>query len=389
MLDLSSGILGAVQTISPLAIVSVGGTGVAAGVGGEGGGGAAMDEALAAVSAQSGVPVVRLERLPASSNALRWLAWLSPEAFRYWHRARIDILVVYDPSPSSSVTGVNDVDGDRDERNVGGSGDSGFRQGHTEAQLASLLDSLEDANYFGDSVSLTVAVGGGARVPKSVGELAWHRGPKFVRESLHAVGSAGREEERRGVAAAVTASVREVKHSGQLSSDALAVLALQSWVPRDSDNFVVVLEASSVVSEYFYSWLKAAVLETRYSSPSVSQADKGDAREGDERVHGVCLQSGAVPGAWLLAPKVWRSAQARCFGGNTGDSAGAGGAEEVEASCTRHALIPSLERSLCPAMQGSLVSRTCADGKPRQESEKLVVDDELVVALARKALFDK
>ena len=57
MADLARGLSGAVDSLQPLAIVSVAGSGPSAGVGEAGGGGAAIDEALGLVAGQSGVPV--------------------------------------------------------------------------------------------------------------------------------------------------------------------------------------------------------------------------------------------------------------------------------------------------------------------------------------------
>lgn len=349
MTDLSMGVLGAVQTVRPLAMVTI-----ARGTGG--GGGAAVGEALSAVSTTSGVPLIRLPQLEDSSGAVRWLAWLSPNAFSRWHKARLDILVVYDPS--SPVPGAP--------------------LGHTEQQLAALLESLDKVNFLGDSVRLTVAAGGAARVPQSVGDLEWPHGPKVVRESLHMGGSVNGAER--------TLAAEEEKR-GALSSGALAALALTSWVPQDDDNFVVVLEADTVVSEFFYSWLKAAVLEIGYSGrPSWQFLQSGGEADGSNRsgrASGVCLQDGkGRPGAWLLSPALWRSVQAECLGGISG---GGGGAEAMR--CARDGLIPPPEGSVCPATDGVFLAPTTSKGKIRWEKDKLITNSDELVALAKDALF--
>lgn len=373
MLDLATGILGAVETVRPLAVVSVGGSGVAGGRWGKGGGGAAIDEALSAVSTQSGVPLIRLPRMDGSSGAVRWLAWLSPEAFGHWQDVRLDILVLYDPSPADD--GLNDGDGG---------------EGHTEKQLAALLTSLGKANYLGDDVRLTIAVSAGSRMPDHVSKLEWRHGPKRVRESLYAAG-----DTNGSAAGGRRFFTSEVAGGGELSSNTLAALALRSWVPQDSNNYVLVLEANSVVSEFFYSWLRVAVLETNYADDPPLEAEGGrDGRGGEGEVssagsagaYSVCLpntEGGA--GAWLLAPSPWRSSQARCYGDGSGVSGAlAGGGEK---RCGRDALIPPSERSLCPSKGGALVTNIDAEGYPLSGAGSLIDDDDALVVLAKRALF--
>ncbi len=332
MADLAAGLAGAVGTLEPLAIVSVAGTGVAAGLpGGVGGGGAAIDEAVAVVAGQAGVPSIRLARTSNASAAALWLSRLTPRAFRAWHKPQIDIVVVYEPSGRGS----------------GGGGGGG----HTEAQLKALLESLSSAHYLGDTVGLTVAVGSGA-VPSIAGDRAfpWPRGRKVLRGgSLRPSPPAG----------PVGDSYDGRSSSSDAFSSSLAALALRSWVPRDDDNSVVVLEADRVVSPFFYSWLKVALLETSFGGaaprPSASRSAAGAGS-------GVCLPSadangnGDGRGAWLLPAEHWRAAQARCLGN-------AAGAPEMACGGAGYPEPP--ERSLCPALDHpveALVGRTGADG---------------------------
>lgn len=336
MVDLAAGLAGAVSTLKPLAVVSIAGTGPAAGaVDGVGGGGAALDEALAVVVGQAGVPLVRLPRRPEASAAALWLARLTPKAFRAWHRPRVDIVVVYEPSAGL---------------------------GHTEAQLGALLGGLSGAHYLGDSVGVTVVVGSGP-VPSVVGddEFYWPRGRKVVRG---------------GSLSPLSPSVRN--GSGSKGRDggpsaSLTALALRSWVPRDDDSFVVVLEADQLVSPLFYSWLKVAVLETGYGdaapklSTSASRPPPG--ARGSVCVPGAEASVGVGGDAWLLPAGKWRAAQARCLGNDPPVPAAW---ERVGPSLACGGIgfgVPppgqSLSLSLCPPLEGpgeALVGRTDADG---------------------------
>ncbi|CAM9159797.1 unnamed protein product [Scytosiphon promiscuus] len=105
--------------------------------------------------------------------------------------------------------------------------------------LEALLESLSNAHYLGDSVDLTVAVGSGP-VPEIVSDefFSWPRGRKV--------------------------------------------------------SFVVVLQADRVVSPLFYSWLKAAVLETNYgpAAPKSSGPGARSARTGSRS--GVCVPSSVL-----------------------------------------------------------------------------------------------
>lgn len=364
MVDLAAGLMGAATTVRPLAIVSVATTGHAAGDGGEGGGGAAIDEATSVVSEQSRVPWVRLPRLEEASGAALWLARLAPEAFRHWNKARVDILVVYDPVVVAGIEGRKES--------------SRVRGVHSEAQLEALLNSLSRANYLGDSVRLTVAIGAG-RTPTSVASLPWDRGSKVVREPLRGPSSA--------------ASALGVVGDGGASRRSIATLVLRSWIPQDDDNFVVVLEANRVVSKFFYSWLKVAVLETNYTDRVAPQS----------RVHGVCLPaSGSGDGvgrrggervegtadAWLFSPEHWRNLQGRCIGGGRG-SAGRSG----EGACEREVFSEPPEHGVCPTLSkdhsDGLVALTAPHGKLLHGKNGLMDDYEVFADLARRSFFQK
>lgn len=353
MVDLAAGLAGAVGTLKPLAVVSVTGAGggeaasAAYGVGGGGsggnGGGAAMDEALAVVAGQAGVPWIRLPRRPDASEAALWLSRLTPKAFRAWHKPRVDVVVVYEPS--------------------GG--------GHTTAQLEALLRSLVEAHYLGDSVGLTVVVGSGP-VPSVVGdgadELYWPRGRMVVRGGGSLVPSS---LVRNGGGGGGGSS-----NGGDGSSASLTALALRSWAPRDDDSFAVVLEADQVVSPLFYSWIKAAVLETSYGGaapkPSASAPRPAAGARGSVCVPGVEVSGGGGgdAGAWLIPAAHWREAQAQCLG--NAPAAAAARREEEEGrprvACGGIGFgVPPRppERPLCPSLEGpaeALVGRADADG---------------------------
>ncbi|CAM9488328.1 unnamed protein product [Pylaiella littoralis] len=340
MVDLAAGLAGAVKILKPLAIVSIAGTGPSAGAhGGVGGIGAAIDEALAVVGEQGRVPLIRLPREPQASEAALWLTRLTPKAFRAWHRPRVDVVVVYEPS--------------------GRSGDGGHG-GHTEAQLKTLLESLSSAHYVGDSVRLTVAVGSGP-VPDIVGDdlFSWPHGRKVVR----------------GGSLSPSATARNGSSGGDSSS--LAALAFRSWVPRDDDNFVVVLEADRVVSRFFYSWLKVAMLEMSYGGAAPKLSTASAAQPGREEAKtGVCVPAAEASGGgngggsstWLLPGGHWRAAQAGCLGNPAarGEGRRRGGERSTNTVVCDGAGYPEPPtRSLCPALEEpaeALVGRTGADG---------------------------
>ncbi|CAN0118762.1 unnamed protein product [Ectocarpus fasciculatus] len=356
MVDLALGLAGAVSTVKPLAIVSVAGTGPSAGApGGVGGGGAAIDEAVAVVAGQAGVPVVRLPRRASASAAALWLSRLTPKAFRAWHRPRVDIVVVYEPSSTS-----------------GGNGG-----GHTEAQLEALLSSISEAHYLGDSVGITIAVGSGP-VPDSVGDesFPWPRGRKTVRGG----------------------SLFPSKPAGGGGSSSPATLALRSWMPgggdSEEDSFVVVLEADRVVSPLFYSWLKVAVLETSYggaAAPKPSASDRRPASAGSRG--GVCVPGGvseAGGGTWLMPARHWRAAQARCLRNNDGFEGGGGGGG-TGTGCESTGYPQPSERVLCPIVTEpgeALVGRTGADGELSDVSARgLMENGDALASFVGRVLF--
>ena len=365
MADLAAGLAGAVGALRPLAVVSVAGTGPAAGAAaGVGGGGAAIDEALGVVAGQAGVPLIRLPRKVDASAAALWLASLTPRAFRAWHKARMDIVVVYEPS-------------------AGGGGGGG----HTEAQLGALLNSLSEAHYLGDSVGLTVAVGSGP-VPSIAGDdgLYWPRGRKVVRgsplsPSSLVAGSGGGSGSR----------------GDDPSSAALTALALRSWVPRDDDSFVVVLEADQLVSPLFYSWLKAAVLETSYGGAAAPRAPASAPRPQPGARASVCVPGvGEASGAWLLPAGDWRAAQAQCLGITPAVAAGEGGGASAVACGGIGFGVPPPGRSLCPSLEvpaEALAGRTDADGALFRRGggggggDDLMEDGDALAKLVERVLF--
>ena len=382
MSDLARGLSGAVDTLDPLAIISVAGSGPSAGVGEEGGGGAAIDEAAGLVSGQSGVPLIRLPRRADASGAALWLSMLTTRAFAAWHRAKVDIVVVYEPA------------GDAGDGNGGGGSGGG---GHTKAQLKALLDSLSVADYLGDQVGVTVAIGSGA-MPDFVGEgFSWKRGSKVVRGPIHAPLRPPFSTEDGDSTGGDSGGVGGGGGGGG-GGGSMSALALRSWLPRDDDNFVVVLEADRVVSRLFYSWLKVAVLETTYgggklasSSSSPSLPRRGVCVPGTAHGGGGSGRSSGGGGsggasgrddvAWLLPASHWRTLQARCLGGG-----GRGGGGE----CEMEGLPKPPEHSLCPAMKGlgnALVARTGPDGLVPGGVKALMGDGKALANLVKRVLF--
>lgn len=343
MVDLALGFAGEVDMLKPLAIISVAGTGNAAGVGKEGGGGAAIDEALAVVSGQSGTPLIRLPRETDASGAALWLSRISSRTFAAWHKARVEILVVYDPA----------------------------KTGHSEAQLTALLESLWEATYLGDKTDLTVAIGSGP-VPDIVASKSpsWHRGHVRVRGSTL---SHDPDSDTSPVPSSTSTLL-----SGS-PSPALAALALRSWTPRDDDAFVVVLEADRVVSKLFYSWLKLAVLQTSYD---------GGKHASIRPRRSVCVPSadaenadGGSHSAWLFPPEHWRDLQTACLRSYIdGDGPGESGDEWCRAKGVPTPTVGSVCPSLDKASE-ALVAHTKRDGtimSPEGVVEDIGVFDSLV-----------
>lgn len=372
--DLAAGLAGAVEALKPLAIVSVAGTGPSAGAGapgGVGGGGAAIDEALAVVGGQGGVPLIRLPREQNASKAALWLTRLTPKAFRAWHKPQVDIVVVYEPSSRS------------------GDGNGG----HTEAQLKALLESLSNAHYLGETVGLTVTVGSGP-VPDIVGDddlFSWPRGRKVVRG---------------GSLFPSSSSTATARSGGRYDSSSLAALAFRSWVPQNDDNFVVVLEADRVVSRFFYSWLKVTMLETSYAgAASASAAAAPSARSGAaaETRTGVCVPgvepssggNGVGGDTWLLPGGYWRAAQAGCLGESSAAAGGEGrrrgGGRSMSVACGETGYPEPPQRSFCPALKEpaeALVGRTGADGQLLGKAQHgLMEDGQALADFVARVLF--
>lgn len=394
MADLARGLSGAVDALQPLAIVSVAGSGASAGIGEEGGGGAAIDEALGLVSGQSGVPLIRLPRRVDASGAALWLSRLTPRAFASWHRPRVDIVVVYEPFNDSGDVGRDGGSGGGGggSGDGGGSGSRGSGRGHTEAQLQALLDSLSAANYLGDEVGMTVVVSSGA-VPDLLGPgFVWPRGskivrgpireppppPPFVPEDGDSTGTSGGGR-RKGAAG-----------GGRGGSEGLGTLALRSWIPRDDHNFVVVLEADRVVSRLFYSYLKVTMLETTYGGgqlatsalPARGVCVPGAGGEGGGGGHG----GGGKDDAWLLPAGHWRSMQARCLADH---ARGGGGGGEGGGSCGVEGFWRAPDRSLCPSLEPgkALIARTGQDGLVVGGSKSMMGDDKALAHLVKRLIF--
>ncbi|CAM9871731.1 unnamed protein product [Choristocarpus tenellus] len=383
--ELVAGLVGVVETLRPLAVVTVK-KAVSHDV---------VGKALAASSLyHHKVPHIQLP--PAGgAGAAAWLRSLAPESFVFWHTPRVMILVVHD------------------ERSVGerlqGRGELGTG-GHSVVQLSALLKSLELAEYLGDEVGLTVvtmdAVGEGTKVAE---DFQWEHGPKKVHKPLRAqaYGEGGRR-------------------------DTVAV-ALGSWVPPDTNSFVLVLQSDRVVSRLFYSWLKLALLGSlyRYGNQGRSTAgqkeatvlggvegERGQRRgsTGDTTVStggkeikfdnsraeamgvgaevttvggggGVCLPSedGQVSKAWLFFPNHWKILQTACLAESADEGAWQ---TQRRQACSLQELHREPAQPVCPQSLstleygGALVTMTDLDGGLLDREGGLMSDDLSLIELA-------
>ncbi|KAI0028555.1 hypothetical protein K488DRAFT_58308, partial [Vararia minispora EC-137] len=135
-----------------------------------------------------------------------WTGTLTLREWRNWHRPAFDITIITDSRPNS---------------------------------LRRLLDSIFDAHYFGDTVSLRVNMEqtADAETLNIVNTLAdrWVlHGPLFVHHRVV----------RGGLLPAV----------------------VESWFPASNDSYGIILEDDVELSPLFFAWAKMAVLRYRYGS---------------------------------------------------------------------------------------------------------------------------
>ncbi|EIN05955.1 hypothetical protein PUNSTDRAFT_136755 [Punctularia strigosozonata HHB-11173 SS5] len=130
-----------------------------------------------------------------------WMGSLRKQEWRNWHAARIDLSVVTYNRPRS---------------------------------LHRLLISLQNARYFGDSVSLRINVEEGAdlEVHNVIKEFAWTSGPLMINH--------------------------RVQHGGLLAA------VVESWYPDSDHSYGLLLEDDIELSPLFYAWVKMTVLRYRY-----------------------------------------------------------------------------------------------------------------------------
>ncbi|CAM9596619.1 unnamed protein product, partial [Discosporangium mesarthrocarpum] len=316
-----------------------------------------VGEALAVVSTQHpGVPHIRLPLPPiratagvpsdprAAGQGLSWLRLLTPGAFTAWQTPRVTVLVVHDDRHRSGALG----------------------RSHSGVQLAALLESLAGAEYLGDEVGLTVVTTGGA---SGIAEgFLWPHGPKSVREPLRIWrGGSGSGGAQAGVGPGVGGKGADVSGGEPMApgSERGLSLVLGSWVPQDLDSFVLVLEADRVVSPFYYPWLKLVLLEAVYAKRHQGR-DRG--RGGGSgaagkaaaagAVEGICLPAAIPPSngspsmagagdSWLFSSSHWKAMQERCLGGEW-DSLGR--RAEARGACGLEQVYLTPTNSICPKL---------------------------------------
>ncbi|RXW16621.1 hypothetical protein EST38_g9232 [Candolleomyces aberdarensis] len=133
-----------------------------------------------------------------------WMASLTLQQWKNWHKPRIDISVITRDRPNS---------------------------------LARLLGSLSAARYFGDSIDLRLNVEQDCdfETLKISQTYSWPHGSFF----LH----------------------HRIVHGGLLPA------IVESWYPRNNDTYGLLLEDDVELSPLFYAWVKMAILKYRYDSP--------------------------------------------------------------------------------------------------------------------------
>ncbi|KAI8341988.1 hypothetical protein BC941DRAFT_346263, partial [Chlamydoabsidia padenii] len=142
-------------------------------------------------------------QLPANDvkHAL-WISNLPLDALQYWNQVKIDVVVITDRRPHS---------------------------------LSRLLNSIRHTNYLGDKVDLTIHMEQSAdRVTRMfVNSFHWEQGTKTTHHRIRKGG--------------------------------LMPAIIESWYPKDNNNYGVILEDDIEVSPLFYAWTKYNILHYRYN----------------------------------------------------------------------------------------------------------------------------
>ncbi|KAL8280882.1 hypothetical protein RQP46_006561 [Phenoliferia psychrophenolica] len=161
------------------------------------------------VEKEGGVVVIPLVKADVVHS--EWIAALPMEALRHWHTPKIDITVITNDRPTS---------------------------------LNRLLTALQDAHYFGDSVSLALNLEQTAdrTTQRLVDDFPWSFGPLAVRHRIILGG--------------------------------LMPAIVESWYPSSNDSYGVFLEDDVEVSPMFYSWLKFTILHYRYHSATRARSTR-------------------------------------------------------------------------------------------------------------------
>ncbi|KAI8639795.1 hypothetical protein BD408DRAFT_349200 [Parasitella parasitica] len=135
-----------------------------------------------------------------------WIADLSVKALTHWNDVKIDLAVITDRRPRS---------------------------------LSRLLDSINNAHYFGD---------------------------ENVELAIHMEQSADRETRTLAQGFSFKHGDKKVRH--RVRKGGLLPAIVESWYPSNDDNYGVLLEDDIELSPFFYSWSKYNILKYRYESES-------------------------------------------------------------------------------------------------------------------------
>ncbi|CAB4432917.1 unnamed protein product [Rhizophagus irregularis] len=161
----------------------------------------AMRGVESALIAASNLDVTGISVPIEDTKHLNWLTHLPVEALKYWNTVKIQIQVITQDRPDS---------------------------------LARLIRSLKSSHYFGDEVQLTINMDRGADpvTKEFCHTLEWPFGQKSLRHRIV----------QGGLMAAV----------------------VESYYPRDDNDYAVMLEDDVELSPYFFMWTKYNILKYRY-----------------------------------------------------------------------------------------------------------------------------
>ncbi|CAM9171539.1 unnamed protein product [Chrysoparadoxa australica] len=199
------------------------------------------------------------------ASAMQWLRWLPRDCLAEWHTPRVELLIVWDPEPPYS---------------------------HSSQQLASLLGSLQRAVYLGDAVDLTVVIGKDRATDLPHGDVSEVSSAIVMAEGFgwpHG----------------------EMNLQVKLTPLPHTELLLDAWSPKSRHNYVLPIVADRYMSWLFYAFLKAVLLQQRYSQAN-SVGPFGICVPNEDSIVAGYVTHNKGAGAWLLSPEFWEEAQRMC-----------------------------------------------------------------------------